>query len=157
MQRGSGARAFVILSNLKDHGTTIPGKEKHPMKKQEIFDAVVKHLLAAPARSVNHITDTCVYRGPNGSKCAVGAILPDEIYDPKFDISSEGTGIHSLCEKYSDEIPYWMRRNVMLLQELQRTHDDPENWYDKKRYMIQKLHRIAMYFGLNRKVLPRLP
>jgi hypothetical protein len=29
--------------------------------------------------------NSCKYRGPNNRKCAIGAIMPDELYDPKFE------------------------------------------------------------------------
>lgn len=50
------------------------------MTKQEIFDTVAVHMLAQGKKSENE--DGCLYRGPNGTKCAVGVLIKDEIYRP---------------------------------------------------------------------------
>lgn len=46
--------------------------------KQELFDRISKHLLKQNERSAEHIGGACRYRGDNGLKCAVGAIIPDK-------------------------------------------------------------------------------
>jgi hypothetical protein len=127
------------------------------MKKQEIFDAVVKHLMAAPSRSVNLKTNACMYRTSDGAKCAVGAILPDECYRPEMDHDTAGTSIRSLVVNHPEWVPFWMRRNVELLQVLQTVHDTSANWMDGKSDMIRKLHKVADDFKLKKRALPALP
>jgi hypothetical protein len=56
---------------------------------QQIFDKVAKHLLDQGRAS--SVTDEalggkrrtkCLYRGPGGLRCAVGALFPDNVYTP---------------------------------------------------------------------------
>lgn len=52
--------------------------------KQEIFDFVVEKLRAQGCASVNPF-GRCLYRGPDGLKCAIGHMIPDELYRPGWD------------------------------------------------------------------------
>ena len=48
---------------------------------QEVFDVVAKHLLTQNAKSMDDPWDEmCAYRGENGRRCAVGALIPDDLY-----------------------------------------------------------------------------
>ena len=44
---------------------------------QELFDAVVTHLLGMDGRCATG-EGACLYRGPDGTACAVGALMTDE-------------------------------------------------------------------------------
>jgi len=57
------------------------------MTRQEAYDRMVAHMRNQKAFSIE-ATGTCVYRHPCGHKCAVGALIPDEAYDPGFEGSS---------------------------------------------------------------------
>lgn len=61
------------------------------LNKQQVFDKVASHLLAQKLTSSksNLVGGTCLYRGPNGTKCAVGCLIPDDLYDAKM----EGTAV----------------------------------------------------------------
>ena len=50
------------------------------MEPQQIFNKVATHLLKQNKRSIDKGTDVCLYRGPNGTKCAVGVLIPDSLY-----------------------------------------------------------------------------
>jgi hypothetical protein len=56
------------------------------MTDQEIFDKVVTHLLTQNARSTDG--RKCLYRGPNGNKCAAGCLIDDEHYNPSLENKS---------------------------------------------------------------------
>jgi predicted RNase H-like nuclease len=62
---------------------------------QEVFDTVAQHLIAQGKKSMARLSEdphphaVCAYRGENGTKCAVGCLIPDEAYDP----SIENTGV----------------------------------------------------------------
>jgi len=85
---------------------------------QEVFDIVSKHLLAQGKASVDHNSDKttpfCMYRNPDGLKCAAGALIPDDKYNTIY----EGCGWHGLVnreiiqDKFKEEIG-----------ELQQIHD----------------------------------
>lgn len=127
------------------------------MNKHEIFHAVKAHLLKQNMRSI--IGCDCQYRGPNGLKCAVGALIKDEHYH----VNLEGNCVLSLevltaLQKSGVLEPeYDIRRElswytterderVALLCDLQNMHDDrePADWPEKleaiaKRFAIEAL------------------
>lgn len=91
------------------------------MQPQEIFDTVVRHLAkqGKPARR----GASCVYRAPDGGKCAVGVLIPDYMYDPKMDtFAVPGTSIRSLVDR-GFALPAFFADNIRLLQRLQGAHD----------------------------------
>lgn len=53
------------------------------MTLQETFDMIVKHLAQQGRRSelTGGFAYGCAYRGPDNMKCAVGCLIPDELYD----------------------------------------------------------------------------
>lgn len=60
------------------------------MTAQEIFDKIVSHLRAQGVKSIEFGGGPdllqpgevrCLYRGPLGTKCAVGCLISDEVYD----------------------------------------------------------------------------
>jgi hypothetical protein len=56
------------------------------MNNQEIFDTVATRLTAqrvqSRGRSTNPSGTVCKYRGHDNTKCAIGCLIPDELYDP---------------------------------------------------------------------------
>ena len=50
---------------------------KTPQERLELVNRVSEHLLAQNKKSVN-FWGSCLYRGPDGLKCAIGALLPDD-------------------------------------------------------------------------------
>lgn len=67
-------------------------------KAQQFFDDVVAHLRSQNCKALSK-TGACRYRGENSTKCAIGGILPDELYFPAL----EGIGICSMYEGRSKE------------------------------------------------------
>lgn len=94
------------------------------MPLQETFEIVARHLLAQGKRSVLKETpDTCAYRGEGGLKCAVGCLIPDELYRPSF----EGATCHSFPVA---PVLIKLGHNVTFCSTLQRIHDfqPPKDW-----------------------------
>lgn len=60
---------------------------------------------------------TCVYRGNEGAKCAVGLFIPDELYSTTFEGKPAGMVINSL--KLEEAMPLTITGMVIL----QRVHD----------------------------------
>lgn len=85
------------------------------MTGQEIFDKVAKHLLTQNAQSMGIMG--CAYRGDNGLQCAVGCLIPDELYRPEF----EGKTAHFLGRGLQDTL--WGLENQGLVEALQHVHD----------------------------------
>lgn len=142
------------------------------LSKQEIFDRTAAHLLAQgePAS----ISGDCMYRTPNGLKCAVGALIPDEVYH-RFDIDPkyadpynelEGANIESrvvqralidsgvLAKDFDEEI----NGTFHLLLEIQLAHDEYQSspareWPPFPVHIREKLEHIARDHKLDDTVL----
>ena len=121
------------------------------MTKQEIFDTVVTHLRKQAVRSMRG--PDCVYRSPDGLKCAVGCLIPDSEYKSNW----EGYTVLSISEapENKDFQSYLKSKvgldNMKLLQALQRAHDNESfapghTWEDR-------FERIAEDFELT--LLPK--
>lgn len=127
------------------------------MTPQEIFDTVARHLFAQGKQSRDSVS--CLYRGPDGTKCAVGVLIPDATYDEDM----EGWPIAGLfdpdaCQLDEFSLPAWMGEHVNLLQRLQNVHDEPHveaYWVDDKR-MRWELSLVAQAYGLDDSILPGL-
>lgn len=53
------------------------------MNRQEVFDTALNHMRQQGKRAGGKYG--CSYRTPDGLKCAVGALIPDENYDPEIE------------------------------------------------------------------------
>lgn len=92
------------------------------MTLQEIFDKVVAHARAQKAQAIDEF-GMCWYRGLNGTKCFIGALIPDELYRPEF----EGQACFNNCvraaaglEAYDPDDPF---NQMKLATRLQGLHD----------------------------------
>ena len=95
------------------------------MTDQEVFDKVVTALREQGCKSMDD--GACVYRSKDGRKCAVGHLIPDELYHERM----EGKVCFHLCRAYPG-----VRRlglNMTLVLNLQRAHDHfpVEAWENK--------------------------
>lgn len=110
-------------------------------KDQMAFDTVVKHLALQKNRSAKTGTNRCMYRGPLGMKCAVGALIPDEEFMPKMEFKN----VSDIC----GEIPSLKDINRNLLIDLQRIHDFAGNWDSSGFVAWNALENIAEYYRLS--------
>lgn len=87
------------------------------MTQQETFEIVSRHLLTQNERSyLAPPSDVCAYRSPDGLKCAVGVLIPDEDYDERLERTSA----------LSDIMQPLLRRlghDIALCVSLQGIHD----------------------------------
>lgn len=84
---------------------------------QDAYNIVAKHLLTQLAQSI-YPSGNCVYRGKGGKKCAIGCLIPDELYD----VSIEGSTVDR--EKVQDIMDQIIvDPDFMLLTDLQYIHD----------------------------------
>lgn len=106
------------------------------MNNQEAFDIMVKHLRKQGRRCM--ADKKCLYRGPDGMKCAVGALIPDSHYDPEME---SGGAAEDIAGNY--RIPEWDGIETALLSNMQDVHDsfDPSDWE-------RKFAAVAADFGL---------
>lgn len=91
-------------------------------EKQLVFNTVVTALLKQGGPS--SADDMCLYRGPKGVKCAIGHIMPDELYrsDMEGKDISNFIPFEAVCGTELIEVT---RDDSHFLQRLQqRLHDD---------------------------------
>lgn len=62
------------------------------LSKLEILQKVREHFVEQGALAWDDKAGICKYRTPNGQKCAVGALIPDELYNPSY----EGKAVHTI-------------------------------------------------------------
>jgi hypothetical protein len=123
---------------------------------QTAFDTVVKHLVTQQRRAVHDAGGEdekarCDYHAPDGTRCAVGVLIPDELYAP----SMEGRRIGStLCGHRARLRGLFDGVHLGLLDALQRAHDRPANWPAGgvpgiTRALLRDLHFVAEDCGLD--------
>ena len=99
--------------------------------KQDIYDFVGDFLIKQGVRSADSV-GSCFYRGPNGLKCAVGAVLSDHYYRKDM----EGSAVESL-NKF--KLPKFIKDNATFLGRLQNHHDWHNSWnengFDVNKYI----------------------
>jgi hypothetical protein len=124
--------------------------------KQDVFDAVAAFLLDpnTKRRSLFYTDDTavCAYRGKDGGKCAVGYLIPDEVYTPDMEIKS----VSSLVQDHGDVLPKCITDHWPLLASLQSVHDDASNWMYAKRDMKLRLIGVAAMHSLDAGIIQRI-
>jgi hypothetical protein len=95
---------------------------------QQLFDYITHFLYKQGEPSVDRVdrgSEVCAYRGTRGLMCAVGCIIPDEIYRERM----EGSGVTEL-EIKARHIPVhkpywdWVMKHTDLLCSLQTIHDN---------------------------------
>lgn len=118
------------------------------MTAQEIFDQVVRHLLTQRHRATANgdLEGLCCYRTFGGMRCAVGCLIPDDVYSPTMEQKSIG-----MLWRGWPELA-WMQEHDELLSELQCLHDneEPEDWE-------VELLQVALDHGLNMPLVPPPP
>lgn len=128
--------------------------EHQKMTAQEIFDTVSKHLLSMNKRAGKEETNSygaldfmCMYRDPDGGKCAFGVLIPDDLYSEEmerrtaFSLLTNGSG----GEQKLQDLFY---EHCDLIMALQNVHDLRINWDNGKAGMQQQLRRVAQKYDL---------
>ena len=97
--------------------------------KQAIFDDVVEHLRKQEVKAI--VGGSCRYRELDSIegdlRCAVGGVLPDELYDPEM----EGNDIYCVVEGFPSVEEFFGKGNTVgFLRALQKVHDygNEEEW-----------------------------
>ncbi|WP_233866755.1 hypothetical protein [Paraburkholderia adhaesiva] len=119
------------------------------LRKQGVFNFVAEQLLHQNARAMAPGTAKCMYRAPDGRRCAIGWLMPDEVYRSRL----EYIGVNELAsELLTSTNPEHFRfaefllRHMWLLRELQGLHDahTPDAWPVRLR-MIAAEHRLDTF------------
>lgn len=85
---------------------------------QEAFDIVYKGLEAQGwKQSLKEDSDDCCFRGRNNTKCAIGHLIPDELYEPEMERHgldvAEQDGVIHLDKSFASQ--------MMVIHDLGRT------------------------------------
>jgi hypothetical protein len=120
---------------------------------QQAFDQVVTHLAQQGRRAMgpakwDQSAEVCKYRGPDGTKCAAGVLIPDELYDPEM----EGDGILVLLGRYERVRETLSDVRPGLLSALQRAHDSSFAWYGAGAFRSE-FAKVVTAFQLDTSVL----
>lgn len=89
------------------------------MNRQEVFDKVTSHLLTQNKPSEDEDKENCLYRSSEGLKCAIGCLIPDELYTPKL----EGITVDHLPENILNFIGIESKEDLHFMKSLQVIHD----------------------------------
>ena len=98
----------------------------------------------------------CAYRGPRGTKCAIGQILPEEFYTKE----AEGKGFRGLCGMYDNnkafathfgfktltELKEYVLNvdiDTSIFNELQKIHDDMVGGIDPKNFVEDFVYKAS--------------
>jgi hypothetical protein len=111
---------------------------------QEVFDYVIGQLVCQGGRSVSASGTDCRYRGSDGRKCAVGFLIPDELYVWRM----EGDSISGLCGHFPDLCAKsGIKKHNDILNGLQHMHDSLSTWQNQDSFS-HKTRRIADLYNL---------
>ncbi len=110
------------------------------MNNQEVFDIVVRHLRKQNAASVvSEPGSACAYRGTEGRKCAVGILIPDEIYHPYMEEKSI-----EYVMAANPETKKW-ECDMCLLSELMTIHDSyPVNRWEQEFRSVANAYNLTI-------------
>lgn len=87
----------------------------------------------------------CLYRAPNGRRCAVGWLIPDDKYDSKF----EGGGILNSRNVKLQQILIELGYDIHILLNLQKIHDTTFGSTDEQVVEHFKHHKEKLLSGLS--------
>jgi hypothetical protein len=122
------------------------------LTKKEIFLKVREHLRTQGEPALNE-DDQCAYRSTNGKMCAIGCLIPDELYDPKIEgaaptmqPTNEPAKLLRTVLKESG-INVDDEQTISFLEVLQAAHDDKLTTYGFEAWESQ-MEKIAGWFKI---------
>jgi len=86
---------------------------------QEVFDIVVNHLFTQGRPAYDGVQG-CMYRAPDGLRCAVGVLIPDDLYDKALE---KNPSDYIVQDFFDADLADW-RKHKDLLRRLQGIHDN---------------------------------
>lgn len=106
-----------------------------PINRQEIFDRIVFHARRQQSRAIN-IFGGCAYRAPDGTKCFIGALIPESNYKSEL----EGLSIRKSAIQIAAFGHALKEDDKKFLAEMQRIHDhvDVVDWEDSFKFVAKK-------------------
>lgn len=93
--------------------------------KQQMFNIAVEGIIKQGKASMDEMNRRCKYRGIDNCKCAVGHLIPDNLYDP----SMEGQTVSLIIEE---------NIHIEFLRSLQSCHDHTAGYKKEDNYLFLK-------------------
>lgn len=104
------------------------------LDRQKLFDLVSEKLIAQGRGSFTIVDSnrvSCAYRNTDGLKCAIGHLIPDELYDPKMENGTAFSVLNNFpklknyifSEFKSDAFLHNTIQEIEFLDDLQLVHD----------------------------------
>jgi hypothetical protein len=117
-------------------------EQNQPIKAQELYDYIVEAIVKQGRPSVGD-NDRCLYRGPDGLKCAAGHVIPDSMYSP---VRMEDKSVDTL--RRDSKLPDSLIPHVELLFRLQNAHDGNSQRVDFLSCFLSGAKHTAVVFNL---------
>ena len=124
---------------------------------QQLYDNALNQIRKQGTAS--HDDDGCLYRGPNGTMCAVGASIPDDLYFPgmehveiRYLLAQSDWFYRTHTIKIDKLREHLGEENEDLMVHLQRIHDELEPRIGAAFSMLDfeiRMKGLADKFGLN--------
>jgi len=114
---------------------------------QEIFDISSKGIIDQGGYA--WADGACVYRAPDGNKCAAGHLIPDEKYDPAM----EGGALLNRPEVVEAIGLKHDTTELDLLRELQIAHDNSSGYEGFMSDWLRRVRSVGEKYGLSTAVL----
>jgi len=103
------------------------------MSMQQLFEDAIVPVIEQGGGSYDFDHLSCLYRGPNGRKCAIGHLIPDELYNKRMENKSICNLLHTNLDGIEEIIlPLWRKKYDLeidhnefadTLDHIQRLHD----------------------------------
>lgn len=116
-------------------------EQNQPIEAQELYDYIVEAIVKQGRPSVGD-NDRCLYRGPDGLKCAYGHVIPDSLYSEEL----EGESVEILADR--GKFPETLQEHEALLQNLQYAHDTFSDAKDFLASFVRRAGAIARNLNL---------
>lgn len=116
------------------------------MNNQETFDKIVTHLLKQNKQAKNSVGD-CMYHTSDGLSCAVGCLIPEELYDKLI----EDKIVDALVDIETPLGKFLQQFDVDLLCDLQKVHDYADIDYKAdtiRESFVKGFHKVAVKYEL---------
>lgn len=126
---------------------SFPIENIRPLTHQEVFDIALRTMRNRNyTKSVNESGLSCMYRSLFGP-CAIGACIPDALYDPEMESGTMNGGGISFLLQYQNNFPnikqLFIGCGLTFLEEIQSCHDSLNKFFTKKE--MKESFENAMY------------
>jgi len=107
---------------------------------QDVFDIVAWHLLWQNSRATAIDRVKCMYRAPDGKRCAIGWLIPDDVYSKALEFFGVRDIAQRLIEGEHARFARFLYLHMSLLRALQEMHDAnlPAEWPVMLRAIAQR-------------------